>query len=338
MRRTLWSLVFFLSISCTSWAQNAATDSSSPTTSPVNVSIVPASIPQLASCANEGTENPIVVRMRNDGTKPIRDLVVALFIPDPKGSGVRHFWTIVDGANPLDPKDKVLTSGAEWERRLCKLPPGIDPSSFSVKVDFVGFEDGSTWGPMELRESHTVLGGFEGTNYFLGQTDVAKRLAPVPLDADSATTEASDPTTLGPLRLTPILRHSNSGQDRVVMQVTNVSGSLVRGYDFRISFFDHATGTFLKSVSTQTLEMSDDPSTYLAPGQSWGAPPRKVPLSSDGAPAAYKMNLGIVIFENEAPYRPVKRSRKTDELLAIVQALGNLKDRQTAQRRAQGLP
>jgi hypothetical protein len=338
MRGTLRLSVFFLSVSCTTWAQNAATDSSSPTTSPVNVSIVPASIPQLASCAYEGTENPIVVRMRNDGTKPIRDLVVALFIPDPKGSGVRHFWTIEDGANPLNPNDRVLTSGAEWERRLCRLAPGIDPSSFSVKVDFVGFEDGSTWGPMELRVSHTVLGAFEGTNYFLGQTDVAKRLAPVPLDVDSTTTEVSDPTTLGPLKLTPILRHSNSGQDRVIMQVTNVSGSLVRGYDFRISFFDHATGTFLKSVSTQTLEMSDDPSTYLAPGQSWGAPPRKVPLSSDGAPAVYKMNLGIVIFEKDAPYRPLTSSRKSDELLAIVQGFRNLKDRQAAQRRAQGLP
>jgi hypothetical protein len=238
MRGTL-ALLFFLSVSYTNWAQNAATDLSSPTTSPVNVSIVPASIPQLASCANEETEteNPIGVRMRNDGTKPIRALVVALYIPDPKGSGVRPFWTIEDGANPLDPNDMVLTSGAEWERRLCKLPPGINPSSFSVKVDFVGFEDGSTWGPMDLRVSHTVLGAFEGTNYFLGQTDVAKRLAPLPLDVDSATTEASDSTTLGPLKLTPILQHSNSGQDRVVMQVANVSGSLVQGYDFRISFF-----------------------------------------------------------------------------------------------------
>src|SRR5208282_3802674 len=205
-------LLFLLSVSCTSWAQNAATDSPSLTTSPVNVSIVPAGIPQLASCANEGAENPIVVRMRNDGAKPIRGLVVALFIPDPKGSGVRHFWTIQDAADPLDldPNDKVLALGAEWERRLCKLPPGVDPSSFSVKVDFVGFEDGSTWRRMELRESPSFLGGLEGTNYFLGQTDVAKRLAPVPLDIDSATAEVSDSTTLGPLKLTPILQHSNS--------------------------------------------------------------------------------------------------------------------------------
>jgi hypothetical protein len=335
MRGTLRLLVFFLSVSCTSWAQNAATDSSSPTTPPLNVSLDPAGIPHLDSCGNEATENPIVVRIRNDGAKPIRGFVVALFIPDPKGSGMRNFWTLAETVNP---NDKVLASGAEWERTACGLPPGIGPTSVSVKVDLLGFDDGSKWGPEELRVSQTVLGWWEGTNYLLGQTDVAKRLAPVPLDIDSATAEVSDSVSLGPLKLTPILQHSNSGQDRVVMQVTNVSGSLVRGYDFRISFLDHATGAFLKSVSTQTLEMSDDPSKYLAPGQSWGAPPRKVPLSSDGAPAVYKMNLGIVIFEKDAPYRPVKSSRKTDELLAITEALDMLRYRQSVQKREQGVP
>jgi hypothetical protein len=332
MRGTL-ALLFFLSVSYTSWAQNAATDSSSPTTPPVNVSIDTSAIPAICE------SNPVVIRMRNESTKPLRGYAVGLFFPDPKGSGVPRSVTYGEVVNPLNPAEKLLAPGAEWERTVCELSPGIDRANVSVKVDWLGFEDGSTWGPVELRESQTFLGAFEATNYFLGQTDVAKRLAPVPLDIDSATTEASDSTTLGPLKLTPILQHSNSGQDRVVMQVTNVSGSLVRGYDFRISFFDHATGTFLKSVSTQTLEMRDDPSTYLAPGQSWGAPPRKVPLSSDGAPAVYKMNLGIVIFEKDAqPYRPVKSSRKTDELLAIAQVLDHLKDRQAAQKRAQGIP
>jgi hypothetical protein len=328
MRGTL-ALLFSLSVSCTSWAQNAATDSSSLPTSPLSVSIDPA--PHPDSCANQGAGNPVVVRLRNDGTKPIRGFVVALFIPDPKGTGVRNFWTVAETVNP---NDKVLASGAEWERTACGLPPGLDPTIVSVKVDFVGFDDGSKWGPEELRVSQTVLGWWEGTNYLLGQTDVEKRLAPVPLDIDSAAAEVSDSTTLGPLKLTPILQHSNSGQDRVAMRVINVSGSLVRGYDFRISFFDHATGAFLKSVSTQTLEMSGDPSRYLAPGQSWGAPPRKVPLSSDGAPAVYKMNLGIVIFEKDAPYRPVKSSRKTNELFAIFEVLDRFKGRQTAQ----GLP
>jgi hypothetical protein len=139
----------------------------------------------------------------------------------------------------------------------------------------------------------------------------------------------SDATFIGPLKLTPILEHINSGQasgdDHVVVQVTNVSGSLVRGYDFRISFFDHATGSFLKSVSTQTLEMSQDLSAYLAPGQTWEAGPRKVPLSSDGAPAVYKLNLGVVIFGEGKPYRPVTSSRKSDELLGIVRIMSELK-------------
>jgi len=84
----------------------------------------------------------------------------------------------------------VFASGAEWERTVCALPPGIAPTSVSVKVDLLGFEDGSKWGPAELHESHTTLGALDATSYFLGQTDVAKLLAPVRLDVDSATEES----------------------------------------------------------------------------------------------------------------------------------------------------
>src|SRR5271168_1625423 len=175
MRGTL-GLLFFLSVSATSWAQNAATDSSNPTASPLHVSIDPAGIPAICE------SNPIVIRMRNEGTKPLRGYVVGLFFPDPKGSGAPRVVTYSEVVNPLDPNEKVLASGAEWERTVCKLAPGIAPTSVSVKVDLLGFEDGSKWGPAELRESHTTLGALDATNYFLGQTDVAKLLAPVRLD------------------------------------------------------------------------------------------------------------------------------------------------------------
>ena len=105
----------------------------------------------------------------------------------------------------------MFASGAEWERTVCALPPGIAPTSVSVKVDLLGFEDGSKWGPAELHESHTTLGALDATSYFLGQTDVAKLLAPVRLDVDSATEEVSNSvSTDGPLKFTPFIQHGGS--------------------------------------------------------------------------------------------------------------------------------
>ena len=135
--RARLGLLFVLSVSCASWAQNAATDSSSPTTPPLNVSIDPASIPAPCSV------NPIVIRMRNEGTKPLRGYVIGLFFPDSKGSGLPCVVTYSEVVSPLSPNDKVFASGAEWERTVCALPPGIAPTSVSVKVDLLGFEDGS---------------------------------------------------------------------------------------------------------------------------------------------------------------------------------------------------
>jgi hypothetical protein len=331
MRRTL-GLLFFLSVSCTTWAQNAATDSSSPTTPPVNVSIDPFAIPAICE------SNPIVIRMRNEGTKPLRGYVVGLFFPDPKGSGVPHVVTYSEVVNPPNPAEKLLAPGAEWERTVCKLPPGIAPTSVSVKVDLLGFEDGSKWGPAELRESHTTLGALDATNYFLGQTDVAKLLAPVHLDIDSAAEEVSSSiSTDGPLKFTPFMQHGSSGQDLLTVQVTNVTDTPVRGYVFKTSFFDHATGALIKRIATMTLEMSDDPSAYLSRGVIWGAPSRKVPLSSDHFPADYKLSVDIAVFGDESTFYPVK-SGNSDQLLATVQVLGHLKSRQNSQKRAQGLP
>ena len=60
-----------------------------------------------------------------------------------------HYVTDSEVVNPLNPAEKVLAPGAEWERTVCALSPGIDPTSVSVKVDLLGFEDGSKWGPTE---------------------------------------------------------------------------------------------------------------------------------------------------------------------------------------------
>jgi hypothetical protein len=285
MGAILRSVVLCLTVYCAlAAAQDSFTVSPDLSKSPLNVSVDPAGKADLASCGSEGSRNPLVLQFRYEGTKSLRGYLVALSFPNPKG-GTAPLHEIE--TDLIFPNKKLIEPGAQWTRTICTIPDGVNPTDVSTRVDLLGFEDGSNWGPRELRStSYEFLGMCEGIDYLQGRTDVAKQFAPVAVKTNVTAEEMSDATFIGPLKLTPILEHINSGQasgdDHVVVQVTNVSGSLVRGYDFRISFFDHATGSFLKSVSTQTLEMSQDLSAYLAPGQTWEAGPRKVPLIKRG--------------------------------------------------------
>lgn len=259
--------------------------------------------------------------------KRLRAYLVGLSYPNPKGGRPTVLHAIA--SDLVFPNRKLIEPGAAWRQTICTIPDGVNPADVSATVDLLGFEDGSSWGPRQLRStSYEFLGNFEGIAFAQGQTDLAEQFAPIHLKTSATAEEVPDATATGPLKLTAIIRHSNSakdvGNDRMVVRVTNVSGVPVRGYVFKISFFDHATGSFLKSVTTQTLEMAQDPSACLPPGQSWGTRPRKVPLSSDSFPATYKLTLDLVLFESGKSYHPVTSSRKSDELIGIMQALSRI--------------
>lgn len=148
--RAILTLAFLcLSVSYASWAQDSVKDLSSPTKSPLSVSIDPHGIPNPDTCDNNLT-NSFVLRLRNDSTKALRGYVVGVFYPDPKRGGVRLEEIVENVVFPFSTQ-KLPAPGAEWERTICRLPPGTDPTSVSVKVDLVGFEDGSKWGPGEFR-------------------------------------------------------------------------------------------------------------------------------------------------------------------------------------------
>jgi hypothetical protein len=320
--RLILQSAFCALVACSiAWAQNSPAVSADLATSQLKVSVDNTAAADLASCGSEGSINPLVLQFRYGGMKRLRAYLVGLSYPNPKG-GLTPLHEIA--SDLVFPNRKLIEPGAAWRQTICTIPDGVNPADVSATVDLLGFEDGSSWGPRQLRStSYEFLGNFEGVSFAQDQTDLAEQFAPIHLGTNAE--EVPDSTATGPLKLTAIIQHNNSaedvGNDRMVVRVTNVSGVPVRGYVFKISFFDHATGSFLKSVTTQTLEMTQDPSAYLPPGQSWGTRPRKIPLSSDGFPGTYKLTLDLVLFEGGKPYHPVTSSRKSDELIGIVQAL-----------------
>lgn len=310
-----------MAVSYANGAQDSATDSSILTKSPLDVSVDRAGEPDLTHCGDARVRNPLVLQLRYEGTKPLRGYVVGLYFPDPNSEATQRNAIDVD---VVYPNRKLIAPGAEWKRTVCALPEGADPANVSVKVDLLGFEDGSKWGPMALRMSNSVLGLCEGIDFVQGQTGVAKLLSPVPLETNSVVGAGSNSSALGPLTMTPIIQRGDSGEDRLLVQATNMSSSPVRGYIFKVSFFDHATGTFIKSVSTKVLEMREEPSAYLAPGASWGSSAREVPRSTDDAPAVYKLTLDMVVLGDGRTFGP-SRSPKSAELIGMLQAMSKIK-------------
>jgi hypothetical protein len=296
-------------------------------TSPLNVSVDRSGEPDLTNCGDGGVRNPVVLQMRYVGAKALRGYVVGLYFPESSAASQKHGSSI----DVIFPNQRLIAPNSEWKRTTCALPEGGNPGNVVVKVDLLAFEDGSHWGPMALPESYKVLGACEGIDFVQGEIQVAKLVSPASPEASSVADEASTSTTLGPLELTPIVQHTDSGDARLTVQARNVGGSPVRGYVFKISFFDHATGNFIRSVSTNVLEMREEPSHYLAPGASWQSGFRKVPRSTDKAPAVYKLTLDLVVFGDDETLRTGK-SPQADELLGMLQGMSQVK---ILQRRTQ---
>jgi hypothetical protein len=245
------------------------------------------------------------------GQKPLHGFLTAIYYPEPGGrTGERYGLFAYLG--------ETIVPGQKWQSIYCGLPAGVDLDRVRFKVDLLGFVDHSISGTRSLPESNRFYGVLEGMNYVAGSPE-AKYVAPVPVASITG-----DPVPTGddslPLEFTGTVERDDSERLSLIIEATNRGSVPVVGYEFKISFFDHATDAFVRSVTNKTLATSGNASHYLLPGASWSSGARRLSASSDGLPDNYKITLDTVVLADGRVLGP-RHSRESAELLGMLEAI-----------------
>jgi hypothetical protein len=172
---------------------------------------------------------------------------------------------------------------------------------------------------MQLRESHRLRGVFEGKDLVSGGSPQAEFLAPTPVTVTGRPVPSNDNSL--PLQFTGSVQSDRSGNLLLTIEATNTGSVPVIGYEFRISFFDHATGAFVRSVPIKTLATTASASAYLLPGASWSSGTRcRLSVSSNGTPDDYNITPEVVVLANGTVLRP-RHSWQSEELLGMYESI-----------------
>jgi len=265
--------------------------------------------------ASEG----LVVQLHYAGTQPLRGYLVRLAFAQ---SATGKTFQEQDIQEIRDSREPMIASGAEWTRTVCVAPKKIAADSTTVvaNVDFLKFADGSTWGPMALRESHQLIGALDGMDFVGKTTELERFVSPILPEQGRLPVADVETQTIGPLRIETGVWRDEDGQDMIAAGVTNESATPIRGYLFTTSFFDPATGNRIRRFSTKELEIHGNPSDYLLPGSTWVADPRKFSHLPDGSLASYKITLDLVVFAGGSTFGP-KKSQESNEVLGMFRGI-----------------
>jgi hypothetical protein len=265
----------------------------------------------------------LLVQLRYTGTQPLRGYLVRLTFTDPATGTVLQEQPLQEIRTSNEP---MIASGAEWTRNVCTMTKKLlgDRSTVTAKVDVLKFADNSIWGPLDLRESHQLVGRLDGIDFMGKETELERFVTPILPQEGPVPAENIKSQTIGPLRIESGLRRDDSGEDMLAVQITNESDNPIRGYLLTTSFFDPATETRIRHFSTKELETHGNPSDYLGPGSTWVADPRKFSYLPDGTLASYKIAVDLVVFANGSTFGP-KKSPESDEVLGILQGIDDSK-------------
>jgi hypothetical protein len=303
--------------------KTAASPGSSGSDSPLALKIVPAEQADYDSCAQAGSlgkMNLVGLEMQNSGEKPLRGYVVAVWYHDNGSRFVTH-QTVYKLIRPGEP---TIAPGSHWHTTACGLSKNADLDDPKAQVDLLMYDDGSTWGPVELVQSNRLDGELIGMNFVAGGDNRERGYdTATPLDAGPTGAVIPGGELSFFLEISGVVEHDSTGQALLDVQATNKGIVPVIGYEYSINFFDHATGNSIKRVGTKALETHRRPTDYLQPGATWVSGGRKVPTSSDGELATYTVDVDVVIFADGTVAGPCN-SRQADELIGMVEGMGEL--------------
>jgi hypothetical protein len=293
-------------------AQTPSSVSSATSNSSLILRAVPIEQDDSTICAFKGRVGtvPLGVDFQYQGQKPLRGFVAAVYYREPGDQSGEHHQILEYQA--------MIQPGEKWHSIVCNLPSDADLDNVSFKVDLLAFGDRTFSGPMELRASHLLYGVFEGADFISGESPQAKLVAPTPVTVTGRPVPSDDNSV--PLQFTGSIESAGSGDLLLTIEATNTGSIPVIGYEFRLSFFDHATGVFVRSVPIKTLAATASASAYLLPGASWRSAAHVLSVSSDGTPDDYNITPEIVILGDGTVLRP-RHSNESDELLGMYEKI-----------------
>ncbi len=173
----------------------------------------------------------LIVQLHYTGAQPLRAYLVRLISSEPQG-GTSFMEQSLEEVR--DSHEPAIASGEEWTRTVCTLPKKTAESHAAVnaEVDVLKFADGSTWGPLTLRESHQLVGTVDGMDFAGKTTEFEGYMTPILPQQGPAPTEHIESQTMGPLRIDSGIWRDERGKEMLAMQVTNESETPIRGYLF----------------------------------------------------------------------------------------------------------
>lgn len=266
----------------------------------------------LSADCNSG--NGMIAQFHYEGAQPLRGYLVSMVLSDSAGRDLTE--QTIQEVRSL--REQMIATGAEWTRTYCLTEKGTSGNALTTtaKVDVLRFADGSNWGPMALAASHQLVGTMDGMDFSVRTTDLERYISPILPPDGPVPSERIRIENVGPLRFVSGVWRDESGQQLLAVEVTNISDRPIRGFVFTASFFDPATGSRLRRVTTKELETHGNPKNYLLPGATWLTGARKFSLLPDGSLAAYEIIPDLVVFA-DGSISGTRYSSESEEVLGM---------------------
>jgi hypothetical protein len=284
----------------------------------LNVTVVPATAADIAQCKQGWPKpdgiNALGLNMRYSGEKALRGyLLMASQNEQPWGFSQAAFFNDLAARQSKPSEGYLIQPGAAWHSAVCGFQDA-DLAKINTNVDLLIFEDGSISGPVVLRQSQVLYGTLLG---LIGEADEGKFVTQVPVGSDLAGEPVAIENGVFPLELSGIIDRNEPGKPTLVIKAVNCGKEPVLGYVFKISFYDHATGAFVRSVTTKAVSRIP-----LLPGGIWHLIGRRISVSSDGEFDTYKVSVDMLQLANGKMFGP-RRSAESYEVTGMINAFGS---------------
>lgn len=264
------------------------------------------------------TGEGIELQFHYTGLQPLRGYLVRVTAADSTSGAAEE----QDVEEIRDTSEAMIESGAEWTRTVCWMAKksSAEPASVTASADVLKFADNSIRGPAALAESHRLIGELDGMDFLAKSTELKKFVSPILPEQGPLPAEDVESQMVGPVKIESGVWHDERDQDMLAADVTNESGTPIRGFVITASFYDPSTGERIRRVTTKELETQGNPSNYLAPGATWVVDPRKFSHGADGSLARYRIALDLVVFADGSTFGP-KKSAESDEVLGMFRGI-----------------
>lgn len=259
-----------------------------------------------------GAASAIGLDMSYTGVKPLRAYAVSVQFRD-RDSGEQRSQVSLYGGEVIHDKDT-------WHVPVCDVGSNPDLATVRAQADMMAFVDGTYSGPIMLRQSQHLVGSLEAMDYAQGTnpklTQVFASLTSGP-DAGNLV-PLNDPSL--PVSVDAKIDQDSSNIPILIIGARNTGAVPILGLEFKISYFDHVTGNFQRSVTTKAVCALDGKLASMAPGARWLVGGREIPIAADGAPDDYVITVDAVALA-DGSLLGARKSLEADELRGIIEGL-----------------